>query len=202
MWKKDNQPTPAPENSPFPPEPKQPTISAGKIDKTEKEKQRSPGYTALDRGATAIRKEALSVEPTIISAQCTVSGEISGQSDIRIFGNFQGSVEAPKNVVTVELSGYAKATINANSVTIHGKLIGNVTGLDIVHLVSTGYVEGDIRAANVILDKGATFNGSVEMIREKKGNAPEPAVKTAKYATQVAKPTPKQPASEQKPTAA
>ncbi len=166
MWKKENQQTSASDKNPLHSEPKPPTIPTKKPEPAENEK-RSPGYTALDRSATAVRKEALSVEPTVISAQSTVSGEISGQSDVRIFGNFQGSIEVPKNIVIVELSGYAKATINAKSLTIHGKLIGNVTGLDTVHLVSTGSVEGDIHAHNVILDKGSTFNGSIEMVREK-----------------------------------
>ncbi len=173
MWKKDNQPSQASENFQLRPEPKQPAMSV-KPERGEKE-PRSAGYTALDRGSTPARKESMSVDPTVISAQTTISGEISGQSDIRIFGNFQGSIESPQSVVTIENSGYAKATINAKNVAIHGKLIGNVTGIDTVHLMSSGAVEGDIRATNVILDKGSTFNGSIEMIREKKGKAPEPA---------------------------
>ncbi len=164
MWKKDNQPAQPAESFNLKPEVNKPPVPSAKPERVDSE-SRNTGYTALDR--SSIRKDSASGDPTIISVQSTLSGEISGQSDIKIFGNFQGSIETPKNVVTVEASGYAKATINARNINIHGKVFGNVVGSDTVHLVSTGTIEGDIRAKNVILDKGSTFNGSIEMDRQK-----------------------------------
>ena len=58
--------------------------------------------------------------------------------------------------------------------------MGNATANDTLHLVSTGSVEGDIHAANVILDKGSTFNGSVEMLRERKTKSAEASASTSK----------------------
>ena len=183
MWKKDNQPAQPAEGFTLQPETKQAPSISPKQDRAEGD-SRSAGYTALDR--SSIRKEPGSGDPTIISVQSTASGEISGQSDVKIFGNFQGTIETPKNIVTIEPSGFAKATINARAIIIQGKVFGNITGGDTVHLVSTGTVEGDIRAVNVILDKGSTFNGSIEMVREKN----KPAEGRAATGTKQSKPAP------------
>lgn len=180
MWKKDNPSSQQPQTAPSVPsqvDSVQQSIPA-KTDKPEKE-TRSSGYTALDRTSSIARSELASVEPTIISAQTTLKGEISGQSDIRVYGQFKGSIEANKNVVIIEETGHAEATLSAKNITIHGKLIGNATANDTLHLVSTGSVEGDIHAANVILDKGSTFNGSVEMLRERKTKSAEVSAKTS-----------------------
>ncbi len=188
MWKKDNPSSQQPQTAPSVPsqvESMQQSMPA-KAEKPEKE-TRSGGYTALDRTSTVARSELASVEPTIISAQTTLKGEISGQSDIRVYGKFKGSIEANKNVVIIEETGHAEATLSAKNITIHGKLVGNATANDTLHLVSTGSVEGDIHAANVILDKGSTFNGSVEMLREKKK-------KSAETSTATSQPKPSRPA--------
>ena len=165
MWKKENPPADPVGSFKIKPESKE-APKMPKADKPEPEGRSTAGYTALHRSAA--RKDSVSHEPTLVSAQSTMNGEISGQSDVRICGNFQGTIDVPKNQVTVELSGYAKATINAQSISVHGKVFGTITASDTIHLLSSGNVDGDIRAANVILDKGCTFNGAIEMVREKK----------------------------------
>lgn len=180
MWKKDNPSSQRPQTAPSVPpqvDSMQQSI-ATKAEKTEKE-TRSAGYTALGRTNTIARSELASVDPTIISAQTTLKGELSGQSDIRIYGKFKGSIEANKNVVIIEETGHAEATVSAKNITIHGNLVGNATANDTLHLVSTGTVEGDIHAVNVILDKGSTFNGSVEMLRERKTKSAEASASTS-----------------------
>lgn len=194
MWKKDNQPAQAAENFNLKSEAKvSPTVPSAKSQQQVELEPRSAGYKAVDR--SSIRKETGSGDPTIISVQTTFSGEISGQADLRIFGNFQGSIEVPKNIVTIEPSGYVKATINARAINIQGKSFGNVVGSESVHLVSTCTVEGDIRAGNVILDKGSTFNGSIEMIREKTKVSETKPVKPSVKQNQPLPATPSSPTS-------
>lgn len=189
MWKKDNSPAESAGSFKLQPESKQ-TPSKPSTEKPEAE-GRSTGYTALDR--SSVRKDGAAGESTLISSQSTVNGEISGQSDVKVYGNFQGTIDVPKNLVTIELSGYAKATINAQNVSVHGKVFGTVTASETVHLLSTGNVDGDIRAANVVLDKGSTFNGAIEMVKEKEEKPvrqePKPAVQTRAKPATVAKST-------------
>ncbi len=103
---------------------------------------------------------------TILSTDATVIGEIKGNSDVSISGQFEGTITIPSNTATVELSGSAQASINANRVVIHGSVKGNLYGSDTVHIMSTGVVEGDIKCANIILEKACKFNGSIQMLDE------------------------------------
>ena len=78
MWKKDNPSSQQPQNAPSAApqvESMQQSIPS-KAEKPEKE-TRSAGYTALDRTSAVARSELASVEPTIISAQTSLKGEIS-----------------------------------------------------------------------------------------------------------------------------
>ncbi len=103
---------------------------------------------------------------TVLSEEITVTGEIKGNSDVSICGKFEGNVSIPNNTATIELSGLAQATINANRVVVHGTVKGNLFGSDSVHVLSTGVVEGDIKAVNVILEKACSFNGSIQMLTD------------------------------------
>lgn len=122
---------------------------------------------------------------TILSEDSTVIGEIKGNSDVNISGKFEGNVSIPNNTATIELSGTAQATISANRVVIHGTVKGNLFGSDTVHVLSTGVVEGDIKSANVILEKACTFNGSIQMLTDNPVSSPtnKPAPKETKPET-------------------
>jgi len=198
MWKKENRPYKLAEG--FGPD-MQVNLrqsTQAKPERPEPDSRVQPtGYTALDR--SSIRKDGSSGDPTVIHQKSTVSGEITGNADVNICRNFQGTIETPKNIVTIEKNGYAKANINAKKINIHGKVFGNVAGSDTVHVLATGSVDGDIRSTNVILDKGATFNGSIEMVRDKNNSpsegksAPSKPMKPKKTEPVAATPPPKSP---------
>ena len=112
------------------------------------------------------REKVADNSQTIISAQAIASGKIEGNSDVQISGKFEGSLNIPKNTVTVELSGFAQASLSAKNIIVHGTVNGNLYGSESVHIISSGVVDGDIKSANVILEKSCKFNGSIEMIKE------------------------------------
>ncbi len=104
---------------------------------------------------------------TLICANSTLTGDITGRADVFISGKFKGSINIPDHTVTIDTTGIANAKVNAGKIVVHGTIIGDLQAIELVHLLSTGVVEGDIRAGNMILERGCNFNGSIEM--EKKG---------------------------------
>ena len=118
------------------------------------------------RMSTDDRERVADNSHTIISAQAITSGKIEGNSDVLICGKFEGSLNIPNNSVTVELSGLAQATLSAKNIIIQGTVNGNLYGSESVHILSSGVVDGDIKSANVILEKSCKFNGSIEMIKD------------------------------------
>ena len=98
-----------------------------------------------------------------IGKSITLKGDLSGNEDLVVDGNVEGRIELPNNQLTIGSSGNVKADISAKSVVIIGKVAGNVTGVERVQIESTGSVSGDVRTPRLVVQEGATLNGSVEM---------------------------------------
>lgn len=98
-----------------------------------------------------------------IGPSIVIKGELSGDEDIVIAGEFEGSIDLPNQAVTVTESGQVKADVKANVVEIQGELHGDVDGVGKVLITKTGRMQGNIVSPRVILDDGAKFKGNIDM---------------------------------------
>ena len=98
------------------------------------------------------------IGPTIV-----INGNISGDEDVVISGQCEGTINLPKHTLTVQSSGHVRADVAANVVQIEGQVEGDVDGVDKVVLTATGRMEGNIKAPRVIVNDGAKFKGSIDM---------------------------------------
>ena len=103
-----------------------------------------------------------------IGQSIQIKGELTGNEDMTIDGIVEGNIQLKENHLTIGPNGNVKADINAKTVTITGKVDGNVTAEDKVEIRETGKLRGNIVAPRVVIADGAFFKGSVEM--EKKSN--------------------------------
>ncbi len=114
---------------------------------------------------------------TVICEKSSVTGDITGKSDVIIAGAFQGKINIPEFTVTIDTSGRAKASVNAAKIVVRGTIIGDLQAVELVHVPATGTVRGDIRAGNIVLERGCTINGSIEMpekVRKQAAQAKKP----------------------------
>lgn len=100
--------------------------------------------------------------PTVIAAGTRVTGEITGSADLRIEGELDGTVTLDSEVI-IASGGRAQGRIHARRVRIGGRVQGDVEGIELVEITPSGTLEGDIRAARVLIAEGAFFKGQVEM---------------------------------------
>ena len=101
-------------------------------------------------------------ELNLLGAGTSVEGKIRTQGSIRIDGKIVGEVHAAENVA-IGLTGEIEGMINGRIVTVGGKIRGNVTAVDKLVLEGKAVVRGDIRAARLVVDEGAQFDGRVSM---------------------------------------
>ena len=101
-------------------------------------------------------------ELNLLGAGTSVEGKIRTQGSIRIDGKLVGEVHAAENVA-IGLTGEIEGLINGRIVTVGGKIHGNVTAVDKLVLEGKAVVRGDIRAARLVVDEGAQFDGRVSM---------------------------------------
>ena len=102
------------------------------------------------------------VRVTTIAAGTKVKGEINGAADLAVDGHFEGEIRLDSEV-TVGGDGRVKGKIEARSVRIGGQVRGDVVGNDLVELLPTARLEGNVKAARVIIAEGSFFKGNVAM---------------------------------------
>jgi len=98
-----------------------------------------------------------------IGSSITIHGEVTGDEDLLIQGQVDGSVELKEHAVTIGGDGQVTASIHARVVTVEGRVDGDIEAQEQVILRSSSRVEGDITAPRVVLEDGARFRGGVDM---------------------------------------
>jgi cytoskeletal protein CcmA (bactofilin family) len=127
--------------------------------------------------------------PAMIGRSIAIKGEVTGDEDMVIQGRVEGSVDLKQHSVTVGPEGEVKANIIARTVTVEGRVVGNLSGEEQVVLRASARVEGDIVAPRVVLEDGTLFRGSVEMGEAAhRGRAQAAAAKATKPAEAAQKP--------------
>jgi cytoskeletal protein CcmA (bactofilin family) len=94
-----------------------------------------------------------------------LKGEITGSEDLFIDGEVEGTVELKDNNLTIGPNGNVHADVQARSIIVLGRLHGNVRAGDKVEIRKTGSLEGDLATARIIIEDGAVFRGSIDIVQ-------------------------------------
>ena len=100
---------------------------------------------------------------TVIGSGTEMEGNLHVNEAMRIDGKIKGEVHA--NAVVIGELGVVLGDITANSVTIGGKVKGNVTATVTLELLPKGQILGDIHTSKLIISDGATFEGNCQMMK-------------------------------------
>ena len=104
----------------------------------------------------------LSAGCNTIEKNTTFVGNFVSESDFRVDGTFEGSIETKGKIVIGE-KGSINGTIVCNSADIAGNFTGNIQVKDLLSVESTGSVEGDVTISKLIVESGAIFNAKSSM---------------------------------------
>lgn len=100
---------------------------------------------------------------SVIGGSITLRGDISGEENLIVKGNIEGTLNFPNNDIQIDPEGRVKADLMAQKISVAGKVRGNLNGSERVIIQKSGEVEGNIVAPRVVLEDGCKFKGSVEM---------------------------------------
>jgi len=90
-------------------------------------------------------------------------GQLSADEEILIQGTVEGTIAHHKKNVTIGKLGRVSALIHANSVTIQGRVDGDIHGDVLVVLTDGSEVNGNIYCPRISMEDGAVFNGTIQM---------------------------------------
>lgn len=99
----------------------------------------------------------------MIGPSIKIKGEVTGDEDLVIQGNVEGTITLKAHQVFVGESGKVNADIHAKMVKIDGEVNGDIRGTENVVISKLGHVRGNIIAPRVTLEDGAVFKGSIDM---------------------------------------
>lgn len=125
-----------------------------------------------------------------IGKNVTITGQIFSREDIIIDGEVEGTVEAAENKLTIGPNGKVKAGIHARDVVIIGSVQGNVEATERVDIRKDARLLGDIRTARIVIEDGAVFKGSIDIVKTEPKVAPKPVAAPAPAPTPAAAPQP------------
>lgn len=99
---------------------------------------------------------------TLIGQGTIAEGKMISEANLRIEGEYRGDIECRGDVIIGEC-GIARSNIMAHDVTLAGKLFGDITTKGRLVITASGQLFGNVTAHSLIVQDGATLNGSFVM---------------------------------------
>ena len=103
-----------------------------------------------------------------------INGQIHSKEDLFVDGDVEGTVEAPDHKLTIGPNGTVHATVKAREVIALGTIQGNVEAADKIEIRKEARLVGDIRTSRIIIEDGAYFKGSIDIVKHEPKAAPKP----------------------------
>ena len=114
----------------------------------------------------------------ILSSDVEIKGSIKFQKELLIDGKVEGEINSD-GVLTIGENADIRGEIKTKSITVFGKVQGNITVAERCELKSKCTLQGDLKAARLVIEEGATFIGKSEVtsgMSAAKPAAPRPEV--------------------------
>ena len=100
-----------------------------------------------------------------LGSSLLVKGDISGTEDLLIDGAVEGLIQLDGRKLTVGTTAKLTADINARDVVVYGDVKGNVHATGKIEIKRGGAVNGNLTTAQILIEDGADFRGSIDIDR-------------------------------------
>src|SRR6476469_1752224 len=98
----------------------------------------------------------------ILSSDVEIKGSIKFQKELLIDGKVEGDINSD-GILTVGENAVIRGEIKTKSISVYGKVHGNITVSERCELKSKCVLQGDLKAARLVIEEGATFIGKSEV---------------------------------------
>ncbi len=96
-------------------------------------------------------------------------GVFSFEGTIRVDGKIEGEIIS-KNTLIAGDGAFLQGEITVGTLISSGKIVGNVTASEKVHLLPPANIQGNIKTPKLVIEDGVVFDGKSEMAGEKKAS--------------------------------
>jgi cytoskeletal protein CcmA (bactofilin family) len=102
-----------------------------------------------------------------LSKDVEIKGSVKFVNEFFFDGNLEGEVTSVDGVLTVGENADVRAEIKSKTVIVKGKVHGNITVQERCELHARSQLIGDLKAARLVIEEGATFVGKSEVTPNK-----------------------------------
>jgi cytoskeletal protein CcmA (bactofilin family) len=110
----------------------------------------------------------------VLGKSVMVKGQIFSREDLTIDGEVEGTVELQENRLTVGPNGRVQATVKAREIVVLGTIHGNVEASEKIDIRKEAKLVGDIKTTRIVIEDGAYFKGSIDIIKPDVAKTPAP----------------------------
>ena len=103
----------------------------------------------------------------VLGADVEFKGSIKFNSELVLDGKVEGEIFSSAGVLTVGENAEIRGEIKTKSVSVLGKVNGNITVEERCELKGRSQLIGDLKAARLVIEEGATFVGKSEVTPNK-----------------------------------
>lgn len=107
-----------------------------------------------------MQDEAPGKKRDVLSRDVEIVGSITFHNELLIDGRVEGDIHSD-GVLTVGENGEVRGDISTGSITVHGKVVGNIAASDRCDFKSKSYVEGEVKAGRMSVEDGAVLKVSM-----------------------------------------
>ena len=94
-----------------------------------------------------------------------IIGQIFSKEDLYVDGDVEGTIECQDNKLTIGPNGKLQAGVRAREVVVLGQVKGNVDANDRIDIRKDARLVGDIKTARIVIEDGAYFKGSIDIVK-------------------------------------
>jgi cytoskeletal protein CcmA (bactofilin family) len=103
-----------------------------------------------------------------------IVGQIFSREDLFVDGDVEGTLELMEHKLTIGPNGNVHAGVKAREVVALGAIQGNVEASDRIEIRKDAKLVGDIKTARIVIEDGAYFKGSIDIVKTEPKAAPAP----------------------------
>ena len=98
----------------------------------------------------------------VLNSDVEIKGNVKFAGELTLEGKLEGEVNSDGTLIIGE-TGTVNGNVSAGTVSVRGKINGNITARDKIEIKSKAEVFGDIRSAKLAIEEGVTFVGKTEV---------------------------------------
>ena len=102
-----------------------------------------------------------------LASDVEIKGSIKFTQDLSVDGKVEGEISSPNGILVVGQNAELRGEIKTKSVTVYGRVHGNITVDERCELKANAQLHGDLKAARLVIEEGATFVGKSEVTPNK-----------------------------------